>query len=99
MVSELIEGDLKWWNGRMLESLFTPHEIQLIQTLAPSSTNQLDVLIWRGTTSGKFTVKSAYYMQQDLNNSGVAACLDVVSNNFWKKLWALPIPKTEKNFL
>jgi hypothetical protein len=39
-------------------------------------------------------------MQQELNNCGVAACSsNVESSGFWKKLWALPIPNTEKNFL
>jgi hypothetical protein len=56
-MSELLKGDPKWWNGQLLESIFTMHEVQLTRTLVLSSTNRLDVQIWRGTASGKFTIK------------------------------------------
>jgi hypothetical protein len=71
-VSELLEENTKWWNSHLVESIFSPEEAQLIQSLPPSSMDQPDVLIWRGSDNGVFTVKSAYYLQMEINKRGLA---------------------------
>jgi hypothetical protein len=52
----LINKDTKWWDLSMLESNFNKEEIQLIQSIPISYTNRKDVLIWKGTTNGLFSV-------------------------------------------
>ena len=61
-VSELLEGDPKWWNYQLLSSMFDQDVVKLITSIPPSSTNHNDTLIWRGTNNGLFSVRSAYYI-------------------------------------
>jgi hypothetical protein len=53
-VKELIDADLKGWNVPLLEQIFSKEEVQLVQSIPISRTNQLDTLIWRGTANGFF---------------------------------------------
>jgi hypothetical protein len=72
IVSKLIDVQSKWWNIPLLESLFSKEEAQLIQMIPISSTNQEDLLLWRGTKNEIFSVKSAYYMQKEVLSNSVA---------------------------
>jgi hypothetical protein len=98
IVSEIIDEDTRWWKTQLLETLFSDEEVQLILSLPVSSTNREDVCIWRGTKNGNFSVRSAYYLQVELDNRGLA---DSSSSKdyylVWRKIWGLEIPKVEKN--
>ncbi|XP_059442009.1 uncharacterized protein LOC132174357 [Corylus avellana] len=72
-VSELINGDTKWWDSTLLETIFTKEEVHLIQSLPVSHFNREDVRVWRGTNTGLFSVRSAYYIQMETDAQGVAA--------------------------
>jgi ribonuclease HI len=99
-VNELLDGDSKWWNSQLVESIFSAEESQLILSIPPSSTNQPDTLIWRGSPNGCFTVRSAYYIQLEITKRGLATCsTNKESTSLWKQLWALKIPNNQKNFL
>ena len=54
IVSDLIDGDSRWWNKPMLENLFSKEEVHLIQSLLVSHSNREDRLIWSGTKKWKF---------------------------------------------
>jgi hypothetical protein len=98
--SELLDGETKWWNYQLVESIFSSEEVQMILSIPPSSTNQPDALFWRGSANGNFTVRSAYYIQMEMNKSGLATCsMNRESTDFWKKLWALKVPNNQKKFL
>lgn len=100
MVSELIDGDSKWWNYSLLELIFSLAKVRLIQSIPLSRTNREDVLIWRGTTNGVFSVWSAYHMQKERESVGQTECSSRVPNSeVWRTLWKLLIPNVEKNFL
>ena len=47
-VSQLVDVDTKWWNNALLERVFSREEIVSIQSMPLSTTNQEDILIWRG---------------------------------------------------
>lgn len=97
-VSELINGDTKWWDSTLLETIFTKEEVHLIQSLPVSHLNREDVRVWRGTNTGLFSVRSAYYIQMETDAQGVAASSSLESNSrVWSSLWALKIPNAEKN--
>jgi ribonuclease HI len=99
-VSKLIDIQSKWWNVPLLESIFSMEEAQLIQTIPISRTNKEDLLLWRGTKSGIFTVKSAYHMQKEVLSNYAAGCSSKKEkSNIWKKIWALPVPSVVRNFL
>jgi hypothetical protein len=44
-VNELIDGETKWWNTRLLEVVFSSEDVKLIQVIPPSCSNQKDTLI------------------------------------------------------
>ena len=72
----------------------------MIQKIPLSCTNQENVLIWKGTKNGVFLVKSAYHMQKELATNTMAECSSSGEiSKVRKRLWALPIPNIEKNFL
>lgn len=60
IVSELIDRDTQWWNKGLIEALFLPTEVKAILSIPLSSTNQADVLMWRGMAKGVLTIRSAY---------------------------------------
>jgi ribonuclease HI len=99
-VCELINENTKWWNNQLLELLFIREEIKMIQSIPISSTNRSDTIIWRGTANGIFSVRSAYYIQQDLDTQTMAGTSNPEGKQeVWRKLWALPVPNVEKHFM
>ncbi|XP_059431505.1 uncharacterized protein LOC132165008 [Corylus avellana] len=82
------------------EALFSKEEIVKILEIPTSCTNQVDLLIWRGTKNGIFSVKSAYHLQQEREVSAMASSSTPnIGGAVWKRLWKLPVPQVEKNFL
>lgn len=99
-VSELIDRDTWWWNHSLLEQIFSPAEVKLILSIPISSSNQEDILLWRGTAKGDFSVRSTYHMQKEVEEKDQAECsLRNPSCEVWRLLWKLPVPNVEKNFL
>jgi hypothetical protein len=99
-VSKLIDNHTKWWNIPLFKTLFTAEEVRMIETIPVSRTNQEDVLMWRGTPKGVFSVKSAYHLHMEALSiplAGSSACRE--GTNIWKGIWSLPVPSVEKNFL
>ena len=93
-VKELINSNMGWWDQSLLTAIFPKEEKEAINTIPLSSTNQLDVEIWRCTETGVFSVKSAYHLAKLPEGSSTRG-----NNDIWRILWALPIPNTEKKFM
>lgn len=51
-ISSLIDTNTKWWNYALLEQIFSREEMQAVQSIPLSATDQADALIWRGTAKG-----------------------------------------------
>jgi hypothetical protein len=66
-VKALIDEDTHGWNKGLLETLFTAEEVDAILSIPLSSTNRSDGVIWRGSSNGIFTVKSAYQMAKEMS--------------------------------
>jgi hypothetical protein len=99
-VNELINTDTGWWDIELLNRIFTREEVNLIQTLSVSSSNNDDILVWRGTKTGMFLVCSAYYIQLELDSRNVAASSNHIgTSKIWTSIWELKIPNAEKLFL
>jgi ribonuclease HI len=99
-VSSLIDTNTKWWNYALLEQIFSREDLQAIQSIPLSATDQADALIWRGTAKGIFTVRSAYHIQKEcemVNKAESSMCWK--RSPIWNKIWQLQIPNTEKHFI
>lgn len=83
-----------------MNQLFSPDEAQLILSIPITGSDQPDFLIWRGTAKGIFSVRSAYHMQHEIEMARKAmGPSGNILSGVWGKLWNLPIPNPEKNFM
>ena len=99
LVCELIDRDTKWWNLPMLKNLFAEEEVNLILSLPISVANQGDKQIWRGTKNGFFSVKSAYFIQKDLERKNEAeSSTKRGKSRVWQDIWKLRLPNAGKFF-
>lgn len=65
----LNDQDTKWWNKELIEKIFTKAEVGVINKLSVSCSNQKDILIWRGTTTGEFSVCNTSHMEKERQDS------------------------------
>jgi hypothetical protein len=49
----------------LINDIFSKDKAMIICKLPLSSYKQLDILFWRGTTTGDFIVHSAYHMEME----------------------------------
>jgi len=80
-------------------SIFDPGEAALIGSMVLSPLQQPDKLIWRGTPSGVFSVRSAYHleMRRLAQTSGEGLEVDR-SEDMWNRLWRLQAPPILRSF-
>ncbi|XP_048591584.1 uncharacterized protein LOC125576203 [Brassica napus] len=65
-VSDLINQELKEWDVGLLENYVHPDDIPLIRSMAISSAHRRDTFCWNYTKNGQYTVKSGYWVAQNL---------------------------------
>ena len=55
-VRELIDPDTNWWDIQRLRDNFNSEELQAISSIPIIGTGHPDVMVWRGTNLGAFSV-------------------------------------------
>ncbi|XP_048595626.1 uncharacterized protein LOC125577794 [Brassica napus] len=65
-VSDLIDQVGKEWDVGLLENYVNPEDIPLIRSLAISSSHRRDTFCWSYTRNGQYSVKSGYWVAQNL---------------------------------
>lgn len=100
-VSELITQDPLCWNLPLIDSLFMERDAALIKNLPLSFRKPRDSLIWNGSTKGLFSVKSAYYMLKQENQTANAGESSSTSSlqGVWKVVWSLQVPQKIQAFI
>jgi hypothetical protein len=99
LVSELIDHSAGEWKHSLLREIFSKEEVEAIQSIPISLTNQPDKQIWRGTMKGDFSVGSAYHMAKELEAFCQAGCSNRSEEKIWKGIWNSQIPNTVKTFM
>ncbi|XP_074349748.1 uncharacterized protein LOC141689374 [Apium graveolens] len=93
MVSSLLDTDGNW-DVDLIKDVFDERDVNIILTIPLNKAAQ-GSWYWRQEKMGSYSVKSAYYLLQDLKpNQNTSP-----SSGFWKRLWNLKIPPKVKNFL
>jgi hypothetical protein len=88
------------WDVNILDNLFSEEEVIAVKSIPLSSTNQEDILIWKGTANGLFSVKSAYNLAKEMDDRKKAeSSRGMYKSDVWKMIWKLHVPSVEKNFL
>jgi len=87
-VCSLLDSSTGWWNTQTIRENFTTKEVACIVSVIPSPQLGLDVLIWQGTPHGKFTMRSAYFQEQQRRHhlQGESSHAGEVES-FWKAIW------------
>lgn len=65
MVADLIDHGTKGWNVELIQVVFSEAEARVIVGIPLSLDLPPDRMVWRGTTNGSFTVKSAYHLGKE----------------------------------
>ncbi|CAL1407041.1 unnamed protein product [Linum trigynum] len=90
-VADCVDEEGRWLAHKFSE--FLPMEIQQqITALAvdPLATSD-DSLLWRPTSNGRFSTKSAYHLMMPSPQGG--------DHKLWKMLWNLPVPERIRCFM
>jgi hypothetical protein len=66
-VADLIDEDTKFWNIQLLDAIFSLEEAKVIKGIPISPIQVKDHLIWRCTSNGIFSVRSAYHLNMEYN--------------------------------
>lgn len=66
MVSDPIGVEKKSWNLDILNQVFLPFEVEIIEGIPLSNHMPVDKKIWSETTNGIFSVRSAYKIALDM---------------------------------
>uniref|UniRef100_A0A803PJ01 Reverse transcriptase domain-containing protein n=1 Tax=Cannabis sativa TaxID=3483 RepID=A0A803PJ01_CANSA len=95
LVSNLFSVGQKRWDIEVLNDLFEERDKELIMSIQLSDSVEEDLWFWNKSSSGFYTIKSAYsYLQQK------TATADLVQNTEgFKKLRQLDIPQKVQHFL
>ena len=98
-VAELINRDCQGWNKELIERLFLPKEVKAILKI-PIDVRRSDMVVWRDTPNGLFTMKNAYHgAMKSLSQLQAESSSIVDRKDLWGRLWRLKIPNVAKNFL
>jgi hypothetical protein len=99
-VAEIISSELNWWNIPLIEHIFPAGTVERICSIPICPSSQEDQMIWAGTKSGLFSVRSAYHMEVErrIRNRG-SSSTDPSSVSLWKRIWSLKVPRSITLFL
>jgi hypothetical protein len=100
VVRTLIDDESRGWKKALVNSVFSKEEADIIFSIPLSKYGNPDMLIWRGSSNGEFTVRSAYYIEKDRQEVTRGEC----SNNgndqkLWKLIWGMKVPNPVKVFI
>ena len=93
-VDSLIVENYMRWDVDKLEQMFLPRDVEIIKQIPLSLRRPRDKLIWTGTKSGNFTVKSAYslLLHQSRDDSGSSSNGLNSDRLLWAAIWSAQVP-------
>ena len=100
LVAALINDQRREWDSDALQSTLMPKDVESVLAIALSPTLPEDRLIWALTSSGKFTVKSAYRLawEERTNHGAEESSNATCMKKFWKFTWQLRVPNKIRSF-
>jgi hypothetical protein len=99
-VADIINLDTNGWNIPLIEHIFPSGTVEKICSLAISPRTQEDKLVWAGSKSGAFSVRSAYHLEVDRRSRVVgSSSVCASSNSSWSRIWKMKIPRSIILFL
>ncbi|KAL0413805.1 UNVERIFIED_CONTAM: hypothetical protein Sradi_1582200 [Sesamum radiatum] len=96
-IVDLIDPVDKDWDRNKIEACFWPIDADLILSIPISRTGDEDV-VWHYSTSGIFSVRSAYHLACDLENAA-SNSNRAAERDWWKTIWQAKLPGKVKIFI
>jgi hypothetical protein len=86
-VSKLLNVNTNWWNTSLVQDVFSEEDAKLICSIGVCPHRGTNVIAWKFTSNGDFTIRSAYHLAMVKVEEGEASCSDThLSRNSWKKI-------------
>jgi hypothetical protein len=93
-VEELINLQENWWNIPLIKRIFSPATVENICSMVICPHLLQDRLVWAGTPTGEFFVKSAYHLDVRRRSSSVpSTSVSGTPSPIWSAIWSLQVPK------
>uniref|UniRef100_A0A2N9IUU4 RNase H type-1 domain-containing protein n=1 Tax=Fagus sylvatica TaxID=28930 RepID=A0A2N9IUU4_FAGSY len=101
MVADLIDPGRGVWKEEVVRRCFSPLDVASILQYPLLPSLPKDALIWWGTPSGNFSVKSAYhtaFLKVQIQGNPESSNSKELQL-FWKAVWALKLPRKIQSFV
>lgn len=100
MVSNLIDVPQKDWKYERVESLFYQRDMEIIVANIPV-VNKDDIWCWQHNKSGDYTVRSGYWLFNQLNKANLIRDAEMLPsvNDIKAKVWTLKTAPKIRSFL
>ena len=99
-VSQLIDHQTRAWDKDVVRSIFIPFEAKNILGIPLSHTQQEDTLIWGGTKTGDFVVRSGYHLLLEESHSSDPGSSNIAPQaQMWNSIWSLSVPHKVRHFI
>jgi hypothetical protein len=83
-----------------LISTFNKEEVDIILKIPISKYGHSDCMVWRGTASGEFSVRSAYHLETERREVTLGDCSYMPGcNPLWNLIWGMKVQNSVKVFL
>lgn len=88
------------WKEDLIRQNFLPQDVEAILSFPLSAHGGRDRVVWAENKNGKFTVRSAYRLAQDIHSSGgMPESSDPTAlKQMWRSLWKMNMPNKIKHF-
>ena len=91
------------WKGTLIDSVFYPFEADTVISIPLNFRLPPDSLIWTKNKAGNFTVRSAYFLQKELENASygnlASSSHSGRRHSFWNIIRSSLIPPKIKSFI
>ena len=93
-VAELVDQDRGWWNEALIDCTFDARSAAIVKQVPLQNVLRKDLVWWWQSSTGTFTVRSAYGMASTLgsNSFGAESSSASLQRSFWRLLWKCRVP-------
>jgi hypothetical protein len=99
-VAHLFAQDTRVWNIAVVKANFLPFEAEIILRIPLCNIRNNNMLIWGGTKTGHYAVRSGYHMLlEDKQREAPRTSNAAPQTQVWKSIWSFSIPSKVRHFI
>lgn len=97
MVRDWRHNEGNGWKLEEMQQVLTGEEVIAITKVRVSEYDQEDIMQWKHTKSGDFSVRSAYYAEQQRARGEIGTSNNVQNCKLWRRIWGAEVPQKVKH--